>query len=290
MPDVKSRGLGSLLSPTARQPAPASPRDDLRILDVPVTALSPSPRQPRRTFAKQPLQSLADSLRQHGLLQPLVVRPHGEGFQLIAGERRWRAAQLAGIETVRVICKPASDADALGLSLIENLQREDLDPIEEATAYRTLLADRSLTHEQLASYVGKDRATVSNALRLLELPPSIQARLASGSLTAGHARVLLAVTDATRQAALANRAADRGLSVRELERLVYGAPGRSRATPARRARAAHLQDLERRLSEHLGLPVQLVEGRRGGRLVVRFRSNEEFMRLLDALGISPDAP
>ncbi len=286
MPEKRLRGLGSLISSTASQPAP--PAEQTRMLDIPLSAIKPSPKQARRSFDKAALQSLADSIRDHGLLQAVVVRPIGGAFELIAGERRWRAAQLAGLETIRAVSRPSTDQETLVLSVIENLQREDLDPIEEAAAYRALLAEGDLTHEQVAAYVGRDRTTISNSLRLLDLPASIQAKLASGALTSGHARVLLAVTDPVEQARLAERASDGGMSVRQLERAVHGAAGDRAASPARKEKAAHLADLERRISERVGVRVEIHEGRRGGRLVARFRTNDEFMRILEALGLSDE--
>lgn len=284
MSEKRSRGLGSLISSTTPRAAP--PTGDVTVIDVPPAAIDPSPKQPRRTFRPASIESLAASIRQHGLLQPVVVRPTGEGrFQLIAGERRWRAAKLAGLETIRAICKPSSDEQTLTLSIVENLQREDLDPIEEASAYRSLVTELGLTHEQIANYVGKERTTISNSMRLLELPAAIQAKLAGGALTPGHARVLLAEPDPARQSALAERAANKGLSVRELERLVYGRRGASRSRPEA-SRPAHLQDLEVRISEKLGVRAQIREGARGGRLTIRFRNNQEFMRILGVLGVS----
>ncbi len=286
MPEKPLRGLGSLLSRTAAQPPEPSTTPDVRILDIPLDSISPSPDQPRRTFQQAALASLADSIRDHGLLQPIVVRQTESGFQLIAGERRWRAARLAGLKTVRAVCKLTDGPKALVLSVIENLQRENLNPVEEATAYKSLRDQLNLTQEQIASYVGRDRATVANTLRLLDLPPSIQAKLASGSLTAGHARVLLAVADPDLRALLANRAADRGMSVRELERTVYGSGSQRSARAASSPRPAHLSDLENRIAQQLGVKVAIREGRRGGKLVISFRTNQEFMRVLDALGIS----
>jgi ParB family chromosome partitioning protein len=256
-------------------------------MDIPVAAVKASPNQPRRKFAPEALQALADSITAHGLLQPIVVREVEGAFELIAGERRWRAAKLAGLEAIRAICRPAGEADALVLSVIENLQREDLDPIEEASAYRSLAEDLQLTHEQIAAHVGRERSTVTNAMRLLELPPAIQAKLISRALSPGHARVLLAVTDPHLQLALAERAADKGMSVRELEQAVYGKGEGARSAGGRR-QAAHLTDLEARISERLGVRAQVVEGKRGGKLVLKFKTNQEFMRILDAIGVSGD--
>jgi ParB family chromosome partitioning protein len=282
------RGLSSLLSSSTKPPPTDSPHTDpARVIDIPLSAVAPSPNQPRRTFDPKAIESLAASIRAHGLLQPIVVRPTGDHFELIAGERRWRAAKIAALETVRAICRQTDDATALTLSLIENLQREDLDPIEEASAYKAMVDSLALTHEQIASYVGRDRSTIANQLRLLELPPAIQAKLIARSLSPGHARVLLAVSDPTHQASLADRVISTGMSVRALERIVYGnSPDR----PSRQAppKSPHLLDLERRISERLGLKVQIHEGARGGKLILRFRNNAEFMSIVDALGVSQD--
>ena len=296
MPEKKLRGLGSLISSTkdsvqvaalgaGGEPEPAG----VRLIDVPVDRIVPSPRQPRRTFDKESLDALADSIRRHGLLQPVIVRPAGDKYELIAGERRWRAAQLAGQQTIAAVARPADNAESLTLSIIENLQREDLDPVEEATAYRTLISELNLTQDQVAAHVGRDRSTITNALRLLDLPLSVQAKLESGSLSPGHARVLLAVTDPGLQRTLSEKAGDKGLSVRELERLVYGASGGRGPAPARRhIKPAHIQDLERRLAERLGARVRLKEGRRGGKLIIEFSSDQEFLHILAILGMDTD--
>jgi ParB family chromosome partitioning protein len=282
----RPRGLGSLLaSSTAREAALPAPGGTSRILDLPIEAVRPHPKQPRRRFDPDALASLADSIRSHGLLQPIVVRPKGEDFELIAGERRWRAAQQAGIQTIRAICRPADDPSALAISLVENLQREDLDPIEEASAYRTMAEDLGMTHQQIGERVGRERSTVSNAVRLLELPASIQAKLVGGELSPGHGRVLLSVSDPAERERLAGLVAKRGLSVRELERAVYRG-GRSEAAGMRGSRPAHITELEQRIAERLGVRARILEGRRGGRLVLSFRSNAEFMRILEVLEIA----
>jgi len=286
----KPRGLGSLLSrsaPPTATPVEPDPSSDVRVVDLPLSAVIPNPKQPRRRFDTAAVSSLAESIKQHGLLQPIVVRPSGAAFELIAGERRWRAAKEAGLQSVRAICRAIDDAGALTLSVVENLQREDLDPIEEASAYKAMIQELSLTQEQVAAYVGRDRSTVANSIRLLDLPAPIQAKLISGSLTAGHARVLLSVEDPDLRAQLARRAADKGMSVRELERAVYGArSGTSPTSPG--ARPAHVLDLERRIAERLGVRAQIQEGKRGGKLVLRFKSNAQFLGILDALGLSSD--
>jgi len=287
MTEHKPRGLGSLVASTGKPTALQATASQTQLIEIPVDDITPSPRQPRRTFGKEGLESLAESIRQHGLLQPVVVRPMDDKFELIAGERRWRATKLSGSKTISAVSKPADNAQSLTLSIIENLQREDLDPVEEATAFQTLINDLNLTQEQVAVHVGKDRSTIANALRLLELPLSIQAKLSSGSLTPGHARVLLAVPDPVLQTGLAERAADKKLSVRELELLVYG-QRRLTGPSTRYARPAHVRDIENRLAARLGVRVRLKEGARGGRLVIEFGSNEEFLRILEVLGLNTD--
>jgi ParB family chromosome partitioning protein len=299
MSEKRLRGLGSLISSTSgATSAPSSPTmnsSDTQLMEIPVDGIVPNPRQPRRVFDKDALNELADSIRQHGLLQPVVVRPVGDTYELVAGERRWRATKLAGKETITAVCKPVDNIESLTLSIIENLQREDLDPIEEAIAYRTLVTELSLTQEEVASHVGKERSTISNALRLLDLPLSIQAKLQSGSLSPGHARVLLAVSDPTAQLNLAERAADKGMSVREIERLVYGsegvAPGGAEAGPEdeRKLRPAHIAELERQIAARVGTKVRLKEGRRGGKLVISFANDKEFLRILEVLGVDTTA-
>ena len=284
MTDKKPRGLGSLIASTGSPAGSHAAASQTQLLDIPIDDVLPSPRQPRRTFGKEGLESLAQSIRQHGLLQPVVVRPMGDKFELIAGERRWRATKLAGSTTISAVSKPADNAQSLTLSIIENLQREDLDPVEEATAFQTLINDLNLTQEQVAVHVGKDRSTITNALRLLELPLAIQAKLSSGALTPGHARVLLAVPDPVLQSGLAERAADKKLSVRELELLVYG-QRRITGPSSRFERPAHVRDIENRLAARLGVRVRLREGRHGGKLVIEFGSNEDFLRILEALGL-----
>lgn len=295
MSEKRLRGLGSLISSTAAavtaasNPAPNS--SETQLLEIPVDKIVPNPRQPRRVFDKDALSELADSIRQHGLLQPVVVRSVGDTYELVAGERRWRATKLAGKETITAVCKPVDNIESLTLSIIENLQREDLDPIEEAIAYRTLVTELSLTQEEVASHVGKERSTISNALRLLDLPLSIQAKLQSGSLSPGHARVLLAVSDPAAQLNLAERAADKGMSVREIERLVYGSEGVAPdgtgkvSEDRKKLRPAHIAQLESQIAARVGTKVRLKEGRRGGKLVISFANDKEFLRILEVLGV-----
>jgi ParB family chromosome partitioning protein len=282
------RGLGALLpsEPAPRSPTPTIGGPALR--EVPVDRLRPNPRQPRRAFDEESLASLTASVAALGVLQPLLVRELGAGeYELIAGERRWRAAQRAGLATVPVLVRQADDLASLEQAVVENLHRADLNPLEEAAAYAQLLEDFALTHEQLAARVGRSRAAVTNTLRLLQLPPSIQRFLVDGTLAAGHARALLGSGDPAFQEALAARAVREGLSVRAVEEAVRaregGAPdkpARSRSTTNRPPGFAELEDL---LAEHLATRVKVEEQGRRGRIVIEFAGLDDLERIYRAM-------
>jgi len=250
------------------------------VAELPVAEIHPNPLQPRRQFSAASLQELADSLKQHGLLQPVVVsRGSGGGYELIAGERRWRAARLAGLERIpAVLREPEGDADQLALALIENLQREDLTPIEEARAYHHLRAELGLSQEEIAQRVGKERSTVANALRLLQLPMAIQELVDGGELSAGHARALAGVGEAEQQVGLARRCVREGWSVRDLERHLQPRPA-----PRRRAMDPETQEAADRLSVALGVRVEIHRRRRGGEIRLRFVSEDDLIRLFRQL-------
>jgi ParB family chromosome partitioning protein len=222
----KRRGLGKgidLLFAGGSSPRPAGvgPADDRRaVLSVAIEDIHPNRAQPRKTFDPEPLEELAESIRQHGLMQPILVRKRPQGYEIIAGERRWRACQKAGLKTVDVIVKDLSDPDAFTWALIENLQREDLNPIEQATAFKQIIDERSLTQEQLAEMVGKDRSTVANALRLLKLPSNVRRQVVNGALSMGHARALLALESEDAIEKVSREVLRRGLSVRQVEKMV----------------------------------------------------------------------
>ena len=250
------------------------------VTEVAIGEIRPNPLQPRRHFAQASLEELAASIREHGLLQPVVVsRSLAGGYELIAGERRWRASRLAGLERIPVVLREAvPDADQLALALIENLQREDLTPIEEARAYHHLRAELGLGQEEIASRVGKDRSTVANALRLLQLPLSVQEMVDAGELSAGHARALAGVSGAERQDEIGRRCAREGWSVRELERRLQPAPKRAARTADPETAAA-----AERLALALGVQVEISRRRRGGEIRLRFASEEELIRLFRLL-------
>lgn len=265
------RGLGALIPTKAAEAVPEGPATSAA-----VTAIRPNPWQPRTEFVPERLRELADSIRQRGVLQPLVVRPAGAGFELISGERRFRAAQLAGLTSVPVVVREASDAEMLEIALIENVQREDLNPIEEARAYRRMVDELELTQDAVAERVGKDRSTVANALRLLQLPARIQERVASGEISAGHARALAAAGSEPARLALAERVARERLSVRDTERL---------AREAQRAGTdADRKAAEDRICRALGTKVNLQVRRNGaGRVVIDFYNLEQLNGLIERL-------
>ncbi len=301
------RGLGALIprasgvaahAPVAPSAAGASAAPSAEgVRRVPIASIRNGPWQPRKEFRAEALDELVRSVREHGILQPLLVRPAGEVYELIAGERRLRAASAAGLTEVPVRVLEVGDREALELALIENLQREDLGPIEEAEGYR-LLADRfALTQEQIAERVGKSRAAVANSLRLLTLPPAARALLEQGALSVGHAKVLLGLTIAAEQEDVARRCAAQGWSVRELERvtarMTRGPRRRRAATPD--VPEVHLRDIEERLKEKLGSPVRLTPSRTlaggrkaAGRIEIEFYSADDLDRLMLILGLSQE--
>ena len=258
-------GLSALLGEAPSEAAPEGP-----VQQVPISYLEPSPLQPRRRFDEAEIEALAASIREHGVLQPLLVRPAralASGYEIVAGERRWRAAQRAGLSELPVVVRTLEDREVLEVALVENLQREELHPLEEARAYRRLVEEFGRRQEDIARMVGKSRSHVANSLRLLQLPEQVQTHLWHGRLSAGHARALLAADD---PAAAAEVVLARGLSVRETERLVQRAKTR---TPARRPAAEADADARRfadHLTRRLGLPVAIRPRRKGGELVIRY--------------------
>lgn len=276
------RGLGALI-PTGATPLVGA----AGLREVAVEAIRPNPRQPRTTFAPDALQELANSLRQHGVLQPLLVsRAADGGYQLIAGERRWRAAQAAGLATVPVLVKEAAPRANLELALVENIQRSDLNPLEEAHAFRELLDEHGLTQEQLARRLGKSRVTVANTLRLLQLPEPARQAVAEGRISEGHARAILgAPTEAARLAVL-QRIERNDLTVRQAEALARGPHSTSAEDERALTHAAPDPDLARledQFRQALGTRVQLVRSGSGGRLIIHFFSEDELQGLYDTI-------
>jgi ParB family chromosome partitioning protein len=260
------------------------PRGTGGIQDVDVERITPSPTQPRQHFDAAALEELAASIREHGVLQPVIVSRSPTGYTLIAGERRWRAARLAGLPTVPALVKETSAEAALELALVENLQRADLTSLEEAAAYRDLVDSYGLTQEQVAARVGRSRVAVANRLRLLSLPPRAKALLAEGSLTEGHARALLGCADTSLLEALAQRVADQQLSVRQTEELVRRVAGdRGRGAGPRPPAPDPRPSMEEELQRALGTRVQIMRSRRGGRLIIHYYDDDQLTGIIEAL-------
>jgi ParB family chromosome partitioning protein len=304
MPQPKrglGKGLGALIptaSPAAAAMDPGQPGEFTPDIpggvigayfeEIPVGAITPNPRQPRQVFDEEALEELATSITAVGLLQPVVVRRVMPGhYELIMGERRWRACELAGLAQVPAIVRETSDDDLLRDALIENLHRQQLNPLEEAAAYQQLLDDFSATHDELARKVGRSRPHISNTIRLLSLPPNVQKRVAAGVLSAGHARALLSVDDLQAQEHLAHRIVAEGLSVRAVEEIVALGAQATKAPRPHEARpkpvAPHLRDVADRLSDAFDTRVKVELGQRKGKIVVEFASLEDLERIVKTM-------
>jgi len=296
------RGLSALISASSdldvnvhpetqdARPGPAGSKALAR-----VDQLRPNPMQPRREFQPAQLQALADSIRNNGLLQPLLVRQAGKDvFEIIAGERRWRAAQMAGLSEVPVAIRQASDEEMLELALIENIHREDLNPIERAAAYRRYCDQYNLTAEDVAQRLGEDRSTVANYLRLLGLPPDVQNLVAGGSLSMGHARCLLGLRHPSQMTTVAREVIDKGLSVRATEALVRqllaSRSAASRESSGEAAKRPQIRNLEQAFGQALGTKVEICESRRrgSGRITIHYYNLDDFDRISTRLGIRVD--
>ncbi|HEX2100077.1 MAG TPA: ParB/RepB/Spo0J family partition protein [Candidatus Synoicihabitans sp.] len=271
--------------------APATPPAAPGFQEIAVGLVEPSPYQARREISPEQLTELAESIRAEGLLQPIVVRKNGAKFQLIAGERRWRAFQLLKLKSIPARVVEASNASSAALGLIENLQREGLNPIEEAYGYASLIRDFDLTQEQASERVGKGRASVANALRLLQLDGELQGYLAKSLLSVGHAKVLLGIEDHAQRAVLARRVIEEGLSVRATEKLVQAkkaglpmpATASTRKVPP--AEAAAVGGIEKKLTSHLGARVSLKHSPKRGKIVIEYAGNDDLQRILEKLGV-----
>lgn len=282
----RKRGLGKgleALIPTA--PKPASPEVQAGAIEIPIDQISPNPHQPRQSFDAEKLQELANSIAQHGLIQPLVVTRVSQGYQLIAGERRWRASQLAGLATVPVIVKETTPQQMLELALVENIQRADLNPLEEAEAYAHLMTEFGLTQEAVAERVGKSRTAVANIVRLLNLPEDARVALASGIITEGHARALLSLKKQRDQLNLLNTIIQRDLNVRQTEALARQLLlGAETPRPKRPPLSPHDKSMLTRFESKLGTKVELNRHEDdSGRLVIHFYSQEELQTIFEAI-------
>jgi len=280
------RGLAALIGEMAAETSVDRPRGQRRL---PTIALRPNPRNPRRAFSNEELDELVASLRERGIIQPIIARPVSgvsDVYEIIAGERRWRAAQRAGLHEVPVVIVEATDAEALQLAIIENVQRADLNPLEEAEGYRALMEEFGNSQDEIAKIIGKSRSHVANTVRLLKLPETIKSYIHAGKLSAGHARMLVGQPDAER---LAEEIVARGLNVRQVESLARESTERGGKTRGVRAlrrdgrKNASLVALEKRISDALGLVVSIDEGKRGGVLTIRYRSLDQLDNVLRRL-------
>ena len=275
----KGSGLGALMLDVVETPAENTP---YRLL--PIQKVENNQNQPRKDFDEEELQALADSISVHGILQPLTVRELPSGYyQIIAGERRWRAARMAGLSEIPVVVIEADDKKAMELALIENLQRQDLNPVEEALGYQSLIEDFALTQEDAAARVGKSRPAVANALRLLSLTPPVLERVRKGELSAGHARAILTVKDPKKQAEVAQKISALGLSVRQAELLCKNLTRQPVQTEYVPLQVDYISECEKDLSKILGRGVRIVNGKRKGRFELEFYGPEDLQLLLDAL-------
>ena len=279
---VKKGGLGKGLEALFAENAV---EEQGKTISLRISEIEPNRAQPRKQFDEESLAELADSIKQHGVLQPLLVRPlSGGSYQLVAGERRWRASRLAGLTEVPVIVREMTDREAAELALIENLQREDLNPMEEALGFKTLMDGYGLTQEETAQAVNKSRPAVANALRLLNLPQPVADLVAEGKLSAGHARAVLSFGSAEEQVAAAQAAVQGGLSVRELEKQAKAAKtGRSRPAASAFSCSSFYDEVELSLTEQLGRKVKVSQGRKGGVLQIEFYSQDDLRMLANDL-------
>ena len=298
------KGLGALIGTPSVATRPEAGEPGERVHQINLVTIVPSALQPRKDFAREALQELVDSIRQHGIIQPLIVReratasPSGSGagarFELIAGERRWRAAQEIGLTQVPVIIRSANDLEVLELSLIENLQRADLNPIEEAQGYARLANEFGMRQEDIALKVGRSRAAVANALRLLDLHPQLQVWLTQDLLSVGHAKVLLALKRPEEQLLIAETVLRRNATVRGTERLVARLLGIGRRRKPRRAGTeasstpTAVEDLQNRLQEHLATHVTIHHGGKRGRIEIEYYGDDDLQRIVTALGLPPE--
>jgi ParB family transcriptional regulator, chromosome partitioning protein len=298
------RGLGELFQRTEPQPLPASANgqaeaaplapvpDGSYFAELPLETISPNPRQPRTVFDEDAMNELVESIREIGMLQPIVVRPMGGArFELVMGERRWRAAQQAELETIPAIVRETADHELLRDALLENLHRAQLNPLEEAAAYQQMLEDFGCTQEELASRIKRSRPQISNTIRLLRLPPTVQRRIAAGVISAGHARALLSIEDPSSQERLAQRVVAEGLSVRAVEELVAVGEVADR-TPRRERQpklvAPKVKDLADRLSDHFETRVRVALGRTKGRIVIEFATVDDLERIVALIEKRPE--
>ncbi|MHB9144012.1 MAG: ParB/RepB/Spo0J family partition protein [Symbiobacteriia bacterium] len=283
---MQKRGLGKGLQALLPEAEAESGREE-GVREIEVALVKPNPFQPRKAFDGEKLEELAESIREHGVVQPIVVRVKGEGYEIVAGERRWRASRLAGLKAIPAVIREFSETEVMEIALIENLQREDLNPLEEAEAYDRLIREFGMTQEDLARRLSKSRPQISNTLRLLQLGDGLRQRVATGAISVGHAKVLLSVTDARERDKLGAAIAERGLSVREAEALLRKEAKSGNKPSARGGRKPGrdpgLVSVEEQLGERFGTIVRVVGGEGKGRIELSYYGNEDLQRLVDEL-------
>lgn len=268
------KGLGALISSSN---GAEQPRHEM----IPIDSIRPNPLQPRQKFNEETLRELAESIKEHGVIQPILVKPVGTHYEILVGERRWRAAKMAELRSIPAIVKEAEADESLEIALIENLHRDDLNGIEEANAYRQLMEEFGLTQEEIAKKVGKSRSAVANALRLLQLPLEVQAAVVTEQISAGHARALLAIQGDPFQKILLNRIIEEGLSVRQTEELVRKHLEGRISSP--KSRPVALNEVAEKLSDALRTRVRVLKGKRKGKIVIEFKKDEDLEKIVDAI-------
>ncbi|HEY8422160.1 MAG TPA: ParB/RepB/Spo0J family partition protein [Thermoclostridium sp.] len=279
MKKALGKGLGALLDTENIL------SDESGIVELKINDIEPNKEQPRKNFNQEKLQALAESIRQHGVVQPIIVKKKGTGYTIIAGERRWRAAKIAGLKTIPAIIKDLSSRETMEIALIENLQREDLNPIEEAEAYQKLMEEHGLTQEELSKLVGKSRAAIANSVRLLSLSEKIKDMLINELLTPGHARTLITIEDAERQLELAEEIVEKNLSVRQTEKMVNEQKNiRNISKKGQKLnKDANILDIEEKLKSIFGTKVDLRHNKNKGKIIIEYYSNDEFNRIIELI-------
>lgn len=274
------RGLGSLFEENAPEP------DEDSVVNINLNNIEPNKDQPRKQFDKEKLEALADSIRDNGVIQPIIVVKNGDRYKIVAGERRWRAAKSAGLTTIPAVIRNYSDSEVAQIALIENLQREDLNPIEEAVGYKTLIDKFKMTQEDVSSKIGKSRSAIANSIRLLSLDEPIQSKLITGEITSGHARALLSIEDKQTRLILLDSILEKGLNVRQTETL---AKQLQRAVPVKKEKIideqvmAEIEAAENRLSSHFGTKVKLIHNEKRGKIEIEYYGNDDLERILQLL-------
>lgn len=270
------KGLGALIPENEEKMQNA-------VIELKITDVEPNENQPRKDFDEQALTDLSESIKEHGVVQPIIVRKIGNGYQIIAGERRWRASRLAGKKTIPAIVKECSNLEVMELALIENLQREDLNSIEEALAYKSLIEEYNMTQDEISKQIGKSRPAIANSLRLLQLPQEIKEMIAAGKITQGHARALLAIEGEKKQLDIAEKIINQQLNVRQIEKLAKESKQKEKNTKPADNLQLEIKELEEKLKAVLGTKVTIQHKNNRGKIEIEYYSNEELERLIDLL-------